>query len=114
MYKIVAKLYNPLLSIYFKEYTNIIDEKKKRLIKYLILVIYFLKVYDKWYEIYKEESKSQLKETIAERVKLRRQKADGEDLSDMPPLEGDKEEVKEGKGLKLLTPNKLLTRLPIY
>ena len=33
-------------------------------------------------------------------------------LSDMPSLEGD-EEVKEGKGLKILTPNKLLTRLPI-
>ena len=31
----------------------------------------------------------------------------------MPPPEGDEEEVKEGKGLKLLTPNKLLTRLPI-
>ena len=38
---------------------------------------------------------------------------DGEksvDLSDMPPLEGD-EEVKEGKGVKVLTPNKFLTRL---
>ena len=31
----------------------------------------------------------------------------------MAPLEGDEEEVKEGKGLKLLTPNKLLTRLTI-
>ena len=31
----------------------------------------------------------------------------------MPPLEGDDEEVKEGKTLKFLTPNKLLTRLPI-
>ena len=31
----------------------------------------------------------------------------------MPPLEGDEEEVKEGKELKMLTPNKLLTRLPI-
>ena len=30
----------------------------------------------------------------------------------MPPLEVDKEEVKE-KGLKILTPNKLLTRLPV-
>ena len=30
----------------------------------------------------------------------------------MPALESD-EEVKEGKGLKILTPNKLLTRLPI-
>ena len=31
----------------------------------------------------------------------------------MPPLEGDEEEVKEGKGLKILTPNNLLVRLPI-
>ena len=31
----------------------------------------------------------------------------------MPPLEGDEEEVKEGKELKMLTSNKLLTRLPI-
>ena len=31
----------------------------------------------------------------------------------MPPLEGDEEKVKEGKGLKILTSNKLLTRLPI-
>ena len=31
----------------------------------------------------------------------------------MPPLEGDEEEVKEGKGLKILTTKKLLTRLPI-
>ena len=39
-----------------------------------------------------------------------------EELTDvplMPSLEGDEEEVKEGKGLKLLTPNKLLTRLPV-
>ena len=52
-------------------------------------------------------------ETIAERVKLRRQKANDKYLPDMPPLEGDEEEVKEGTGLKSLTPNKLLTRLPI-
>ena len=35
------------------------------------------------------------------------------DLSDMPPLEGNGEEVKEGKGLKVLTPKKLLAKLPI-
>ena len=29
------------------------------------------------------------------------------------PLENDKEQVKEGKGLKILTPKKLLTRPPI-
>ena len=34
------------------------------------------------------------------------------DLSDMPSLE-DNEKVKEGKGLKILTPNKLLTTLSI-
>ena len=31
----------------------------------------------------------------------------------MPSLERGEEEVKEGKGLKILTPNKLLTRLPV-
>ena len=31
----------------------------------------------------------------------------------MPPLESD-EDVKEGKGFKILTSNKLLTRLPIF
>ena len=30
----------------------------------------------------------------------------------MPLLEGDEEEINEGEGLKILTPNKLLTRLP--
>ena len=29
----------------------------------------------------------------------------------MSPLEGIEEEVRKGKGLKILTPNKLLTRL---
>ena len=31
------------------------------------------------------------------------------DLSDVPPLKGDKEEVREGKGIKNLFPDKLLT-----
>ena len=39
-------------------------------------------------------------------------KEESEDLSPMPPLEGDKE-VKEGTGLKILNPNKLVTRPPI-
>ena len=34
---------------------------------------------------------------IAERLKIRRQKEDNKDLSDISPLEGDKEEVREGK-----------------
>ena len=28
-------------------------------------------------------------------------------LGNLPPLEGDEEEVKQGKGFKILTPNKL-------
>ena len=35
------------------------------------------------------------------------------DKSDMPPLEGDEQEVKEGQELKILTLNELLTGLPI-
>ena len=48
-----------------------------------------------------------------QKSKIIRQKKDDEDLSAMPPLEGDEEKVKKGKALKILTPNKLLTRLPI-
>ena len=33
-------------------------------------------------------------------------------IQDIPPLEGN-EKVKEGRGLKILTPNKLLTRFQI-
>ena len=39
-------------------------------------------------------------------------KEESVDLSDMPPIERD-EEVKEVRGLKFVSPNKLLTRLPI-
>ena len=34
-------------------------------------------------------------------------------MSDIPPLESYEEEVKEGKGLKILIPSRLLTRPPI-
>ena len=44
-------------------------------------------------------------------MKLRRQKIDDEDLSDMRLPEDDEVEVR--KGIKILTPNMLLTRLPI-
>ena len=41
---------------------------------------------------------------------------DDEEIGYIPTMllpEVDEEEVKEGKGIKILTPNKLLTRLPI-
>ena len=77
----------------------------------MILVIkgYKLKVSHKKDE---EKSKSQPEKTIAERVKLRRQIADDKDLPEMLQLKVD-EEVREGTGLKLLNPNKLLTILPM-
>ena len=76
-----------------------------------------LLIKDQRFNEYEEKSKSQREETIAKRVKLRRQKADDSyqfiDIAIMPLLEGEKEEVKEGKRLKSLARNKLLTRLPI-
>ena len=56
--------------------------------------------YDVWFE--SEESSDTLKTY---------NKSDG--LSAMPPLEGEEEEVKEGKGLRIVTPNKLLTKCSI-
>ena len=35
------------------------------------------------------------------------------DVPPVSPLEGDEHKIKEGKGLKVLTTNKLLSRLPI-
>ena len=52
-------------------------------------------------------------------MKLSRQKAydeegdNSDEFIDIRPLDDYEEELKEGKGLKVLTPNKLLTRLPI-
>ena len=53
------------------------------------------------------------KETIAEKFPLESDDEELEDILNIPPLESD-EEVKEGKGLKILTPNELLSRLPIF
>ena len=109
MYKNVANLYNKLLTICFNGYNSI--KNVKRWIKIMILVIkgYKFKVSHKKDE---EKSKSQPEKTIAERVKLRRQIADDKDLPEMLQLKVD-EEVREGTGLKLLNPNKLLTILPM-
>ena len=64
----------------------------------------FLEIYN--YNIWFENEK------LADTTSRKSDKGESVHLSDMPPLEGD-EEVKEGKGLIILTPNKLLSRLPI-
>ena len=58
--------------------------------------------YNDWYK----NVESSDKEKLSDKEEL-------VDLSDMPPLEGDEEEVKEGKGLKNLTPNKSLAKLSV-
>ena len=106
VYNNAEKLYNTLLTIYFNQCNNTADKE------------YIDKKYDPENLLLKgkgfieskkkEKSKSQPEESIAERAKSRRQKAD-----DMSPLDSHKEEVKEGTELQILTPNKFLTRLPM-
>ena len=86
-----------MLGTYFDEYYYLLDLKRKKMeCKYkpknLFLNAYN---YDDWFDIKESTDKE---ESI--------------DLSNMSPLEGD-EEIKEGKEIEILTPNKLLTRLPI-
>ena len=69
----------------------------------MILLIYSLK--QNYYPWFENEKRGDKKESI--------DKEESADLNDMPPLEGDEEEVKKRKELKSLTPNKLLTRLTI-
>ena len=94
-----SKLYNEFLGIYFDEYNYLPDAKRTNMgLKYdptnLILDAYN---YDKWYTEESEYSTA---------------KNDEEKLDDLPPLE-DYKEVKERRGLKILTTNKLLTRLSV-
>ena len=97
MYDAASELYNELLGTYFDEYYYLLDSKRKKMEhkykpKNLFLNAYN---YDDWFDI-KEST----------------DKEESVDLSNMSPLEGD-EKVKERKEIKVLTPNKLLTRLPI-
>ena len=52
---------------------------------------------DEWYKKVKEKVNQ---ETDAERVKLKTQKVDDEDLVDMQPLEGNEEETKRRERIK--------------
>ena len=65
--------------------------------------------YDAWFE--NKESTDTTRKRDKEESTDRTRKSDKEqsvDLSDMPPLEAN-EQVKERRGLNILTPNKLLT-----
>ena len=99
MYDTASELYNVFLEIYHDKYNKFPDAKKRKLDDKYNPKNFFLDGYD-----YSVSSENEGKSTDKEEF---------EDLSRMPPLEGDEEEVKEGKGSKILTPSKLLTRLPI-
>ena len=105
MYDTALELYNQLLEIYFDEYYYLLDAKSKKMYCKYETKKLVIKGYDYcvWSES-KEESTD--KEESADQEEF-------VDLSEMPPPEGDKEEVRVGKGIKVLTPNKLYTRLAI-
>ena len=74
----------------------------------MILLNYFLKNdYNKWYEDLNDE-KEEPDDSAVEGDEKK-----FVNIQLMPLVTGDEEEVKEGKGLKILIPNKLLTRLPV-
>ena len=83
--------------------TWLLQIKKKKLSNKYDPITLFIETYnyDVWFE--NEESTDTTRKC---------DKEESVNLSDMPPLEDDGE-VKEGKGLKILTANKLLTRLPV-
>ena len=86
-----------MLGTYFDEYYYLLDSKRKKTERKYKPKNLFLNAYsyDDWFDIKESTDKE---ESI--------------DLSNMSPLECD-EEIKEGKEIEILTPNKLLTRLPI-
>ena len=105
VYDIASKSYDELLETYYEDYHYDLSvaERKTMDHKYRPKKLP-LKVYN--YKPWLENEESTIKEESSD-------EEESVDLSDMSPLEGYEEKVKEGKRLKILTPNKLLTRLPI-
>ena len=106
--------YNEYLETYFDQYMALSNNKKSKLgNKYDPVNLFLVDVYDYNNWLKREEFTDKKEEsTDNNRVICWLKKEDTVDLSDIPPLEGG-EEIKEGKGLNILPPNKLLTRLQI-
>ena len=90
----MSKLYKKRFESYYDEYNKLTDIKKNKYNKKFNPKNLKLEDYD--YDVWFTEEELN----------------DEEKIDEMLPLEGD-EEVKEGKGLKILNPNKLLFKLPI-
>ena len=94
-----SEIHNEYPETYFHEYMALSDNKKSNLDNNCDpanLFLFDVYNYDDWLKN-KESPETDIEESI--------------DLSEMPPL-GD-EKVREGTGLKILTPKKLLIRLSI-
>ena len=108
MYDNDSELYNEYLDIYFNQHMAMSDAQKKLGNKCDSEKL-FLQRFD--YSVWFENEESTVKEKLANKEEST-DKKELVDLSDVLPVEGD-EEVKVGKGLKVSTPNKLLTKLSI-
>ena len=67
----------------------------------------------------KSEKEPKFEESIAERIKLKKQRTDEQpDTTDMPDLEIEESVAQrgnqQGKGLRILKANQMLIRLPIF
>ena len=91
--------------------TIITSKKQKKMDSKYITKKLCIKGYD--YSVWTKNKEKSIDEEESTNKKEWSDKEESVAFSDMPPLGGDEEEVKEGKGLKILTPNRLLTRLPI-
>ena len=92
------------LEIYFEDDKTLSDARKRKLGNKNDPINLFLETYN--YDVWCENEK------MTDTSPRKSGKDESVNLSGMSTLEGD-EKVKQSKGLKILTPSKLLTRLPI-
>ena len=111
MYNNASELHKEYLEICFNQYVTLSDAKIRKLGNKYDPEELFLGGYN--YSVWSENKQESIdKEELTDKEELI-DKEKLTDVSKMLPLEGDEEEVREGKELKILTTNKLSTRLPI-
>ena len=101
VYNTKSELYNKRFENYYGQYDELSDTEIDKLNQKFKLINLKLKDYD--YDGWSTE----------EELDNKRLEGDEEGLNYLPPQEDVEEEVKEEKGMKILTSNKLSTRLPI-
>ena len=97
----MSELYNKRFENYYDQYDELSDAEIDKLNQKFKLINLKLKDYD--YDGWSTE----------EELDNKRLEGDEEGLNYLPPQEDVEEEVKEEKGMKILTSNELSTRLPI-